>query len=125
MTTARASKLLLALALTVTVAACERSQAAASRPAQELTRIVFVGKKDACDCTRKTVDTGWATLQNALGTPATRPVERLQIDTEAEKVEPYRKQKPFMALPAIYFLDGKNTEMELLQGEVSEAQSLG
>ncbi len=27
-----------------------------------------------------------------------------------------------MALPAIYFLDGKNLVLELLRGEVSEAQ---
>ena len=137
MTPARSSTLLLALVLALTVVACERSQAASSSapspaglaqaaattPApQKLTRVVFVGKKNACDCTRKTVDAGWATLQRALGTPAKLPVEQLQIDTEAEKVEPYRKQKPIMALPAIYFLDGKNVVLELLQGEVSEAQ---
>lgn len=139
MTTVRFGTLLLALALALPLAACERSQAASdsapktdgrtpvtsSAPVaaqQKLTRLVFVGKKNACDCTRKTVDAGWVTLQKALGTPAKLPVEQLQIDTEAEKVEPYRKQKPIMALPAIYFLDGKDVVLEMLQGEVSEAQ---
>jgi hypothetical protein len=46
----------------------------------------------------------------------------LQIDTEGFKAEPYRKQKPMMALPAIYFVDGKDAVLELLQGEVTEAQ---
>jgi hypothetical protein len=137
MTTTRYSMFLLALVLAMTGVACQRSQAASSSapntgglsqaaaatPApQKLTRVVFVGKMNACDCTRKTVDAGWATLQKALGTPAKLPVEQLQIDTEAERVEPYRKQKPIMALPAIYFLDGKDVVLELLQGEVTEAQ---
>jgi hypothetical protein len=142
MTTIRNSMFLLALILSLTGVACQRSQAtsssapntgglaqaataatAAPAPApQKLTRVVFVGKENACECTRKTVDAGWATLQTALGTPAKLPVEQVQIDTEAERVEPYRKQKPIMALPAIYFLDGNDVVVELLQGEVTEAQ---
>ncbi|NMB76491.1 MAG: hypothetical protein GYA21_15340 [Myxococcales bacterium] len=96
--------------------------ASTSPAATKVTKIVFVGKQNACDCTRRTIDAGWAALQKALGTPAKLPVERLQIDTEGEMVAPYRKQKPMMALPAIYFVDGKNVVLELLQGEVSEAQ---
>jgi hypothetical protein len=102
------------------------SQAAsASSAATKVTRIVFVGKEHACDCTRKTVDAGWAALQKALGTPAKLPVEKLQIDTEGAKVEPYRKQKAIMALPAIYFLDGKDVVLDLLQGEVTAEQIVG
>jgi hypothetical protein len=44
------------------------------------------------------------------------------VDTEGAKVEPYRSQKPIMALPAIYFLDGKGAIVELLQGEVTAKQ---
>lgn len=125
---------LLGLALSLATAGCNnpsnaatgqasaQTQAAASPAAAKVTRVVFVGKQNACDCTRRTVDAGWAALQKALGTPAKLPVERLQIDTEGEKVAPYRKQRPMMALPAIYFVDGKNVVLELLQGEVSEAQ---
>jgi len=61
-------------------------------------------------------------LQKALGTSSKLPVERLQVDTEADKVAPYRQQKPIMALPAIYFVDGKNAVIELLQGEVTAEQ---
>jgi hypothetical protein len=85
-------------------------------------KIVFVGKEKACECTRKKVDAGWAALQEALGTPAKVPVEQLKVDTESDKVEPYRKQKPMMALPAIYFVDAKGAVLELLQGEVTAQQ---
>ena len=116
--------------------ACQRSRAAtgatsapsatqtsAAKPdSAKVARIVFVGKEHACDCTRKTVNDSWAVLQKALGTPAKLPVERIQVDTEAARVEPYRQQKPIMALPAIYFVDGKNAVIELLQGEVTAEQ---
>jgi hypothetical protein len=87
-----------------------------------VTKVVFVGKEHACDCTRKRVDTAWAALQKVVGTPAKLPIERLQIDTQSEKVEPYRRQKPMMTLPAIYFLDDKSVVVELVQGEVTTEQ---
>lgn len=112
---------------------CQRSRIAASTAAtanaaqpsptkqvsSKVTRVVFVGKEHACDCTRKTVDAGWAALQKALGTPAKLPTERLLVDTQGPKVEPYRNQKPIMALPAIYFLDSKDVVLNLVQGEVA------
>lgn len=128
---------LLSLGITIFFSAgCQRTRAAtgassATAPAPavaakpdtpKVARIVFVGKEHACDCTRKTVDAAWAVLEKALGTPAKLPVERLHVDTEAAKVEPYRQQKPIMALPAIYFVDGKNAVIELLQGEVTADQ---
>jgi hypothetical protein len=99
------------------------SAAASATPAStKVTRIVFVGKEHPCDCTRKTIDAGWAALQQALGTPPKMPIERLQIDTQPDKVEPYRNQKPFLALPAIYFVDGKSAVLDLVQGEVTAEQ---
>jgi hypothetical protein len=88
----------------------------------KVVRIVFVGKEHACDCTRKKVDTALAALQKVLGTPPRIPVEMLKVDTEEEKVEPYRKQKPMVAMPAIYFVDGKGGVVDLLQGEVTAEQ---
>lgn len=103
--------------------ATSAAQAAAAKPTTpKVTRIVFVGKEHACDCTKKSIDAGWEALQKALGTPAKLPVERLQVDTQGDKVAPYRQQKPMMALPAIYFVDGKNMVLELLQGEVTAEQ---
>ena len=140
MTTVKSSALFLGLMLccSFAVVGCERSRAAsgassstttgtaakvsATQISSKVTRIVFVGKEHACDCTRKTVDDGWAALQKALGIPPKLPVERLQIDTEGAKVAPYRQQKPIMALPAIYFIDGKGNVTELLQGEITSEQ---
>jgi hypothetical protein len=119
----------LAIAVLATSPGCHRSQAqagaaASSTPAPEkkLAKIVFVGKEHACDCTRKSVDAGWAALQKALGTPDKVPIERIQVDTEAAKVEPYRTQKAIMALPAIYFVGAQDAVLDMLQGEVTEAQ---
>ncbi len=87
-----------------------------------ISKIVFVGKKDACQCTRTAVEASWSALQKALGQPARLPVERLRIDVDQEKVAVFERQKSIMALPAIYFIDDKNTVIELLQGEVTAAQ---
>jgi hypothetical protein len=136
----RITTLLLSVSLSYPVLCCQRSQAATEEPASnttsatqapadeqgqskgKLTKVVFVGKEHACDCTRKSIEAGWAALQQALGTPPKLPVERLQIDTQPDRVAPYRSQKAMMALPAIYFVDGKDAVVELLQGEVSAAQ---
>ncbi|MEK7704206.1 MAG: hypothetical protein AAB426_04550, partial [Myxococcota bacterium] len=120
---------LIGITLSLAAAACNPSSASnvsqevsASAAITKVTKIIFVGKEHACDCTRKSVDAGWAALQKVLGTPAKVPVERLQIDTQGEKVMFYRQQRPMMALPAIYFVDGKGVVLGLLQGEVSVAQ---
>jgi len=132
------------LVLSVTVTACENRKAEAAQTSTSaavvassgsvaplaasndsktnVVKIVFVGKEHACDCTRKKVDTALAALQKVLGTPPKIPVEMLKADTEEEKVEPYRKQKPMMAIPAIYFVDGKGSVVEILQGEITEEQ---
>lgn len=96
---------------------------AAQAPAKAKTaRIIFVGKERACDCTKKSIDAGWEALQKALGTATKLPVERLQVDTQEDRVLPYRQQKPMMALPALYFVDAKDTVLEVLQGEVTEVE---
>jgi hypothetical protein len=96
--------------------------APAAAAAPKLSKIVFVGKEHACDCTRKAVDASWTALQKALGPTAKLPIEKMYVDTEAARVEAYRSQKPIMALPAIYFVDGQGTVLDQLQGEVNETQ---
>jgi hypothetical protein len=137
MKNSRADRSRLPLMLGLLILGCSRAQtdaapgntvtsAAVQAPpevaAGKVKRVVFVGKEHACDCTRKTVETSWAALQQALGVPAKVPVDRLQIDTQPEQVAPYRGQRPVMALPGIYFIDGTNTVIELLQGEVTKEQ---
>jgi len=126
-------RVLLGLALSLVTAGCNTpsnaapgqasaSQVAATPAAAKVTKVVFVGKEHACECTQKRVEGCWAALQKALGTPPKLPVVRLQIDTDQAKVEPYQRQKPMMAVPAIYFVDGKENVLDLLQGEVNEPQ---
>jgi hypothetical protein len=100
--------------------ACKSSSPAAASTA--VTKIVFVGKEHACECTRTRVEAAWAVLQKALGAAPKVAVERFQIDTEGDKVEPYRQQRAMMALPAIYLLNAKGEVVELLQGEVTAEQ---
>lgn len=106
----------------VAPAASIAASPAANVPATKVVKIVFVGKEHACDCTRKKVETALAALQKVLGNPPKIPVEVLKVDTEEDKVEPYRKQKPMMAIPAIYFVDGKGDVVEMLQGEITAEQ---
>jgi hypothetical protein len=100
----------------------EREPAKAAAAESKIAKVVFVGKQNACDCTRKRIEDTWAALQKALGTPAKLPVERLQIDTDGAQVELLRQQKAVMALPAIYFVDTKAKVLDLLQGEVTDAE---
>lgn len=107
----------------VTRATAPTKTAVATPPAKAaVAKIVFVGKKEACDCTRKRVKDSFAALQGALGGQAGIAIERLQIDADKEKVAPYRKLRALMVLPGIYLLDAKGALVEMLQGEVTEAQ---
>ncbi|MFC1642457.1 hypothetical protein ACFL5O_07195 [Myxococcota bacterium] len=92
------------------------------RASAKVVRVVFVGKEHPCDCTKKRLELGWAALEQALGTPPKVPVERLKLDTQPEQVEPYRKRKPLMTLPAVYFVDAENAIVALLQGEITAEQ---
>ena len=84
----------------------------------KITRVVFMDKEHACQCTRKRVDETWAALQAALGTPPRLPIERIYIDTQAAQAGPYVSEKPLVVPPGIYFVDSQQHVFELLQGEV-------
>ena len=120
--TAEAASTTASAAVVASGASNVAAAAANKDTASKVARIVFVGKEHACDCTRKRVDAGWAALQKAIGTPAKLPIETLQLDTQEDKVEPYKKMRPIMALPAIYFIDAKDNLVEMLQGEITDAQ---
>jgi hypothetical protein len=112
--------LLLVLALGATTRAAPPTETKG-----KVARIVFVGKQNACACTRKTINASWKVLQAALGNKSRFPVEELKIDVDGAKVDGYRSKRAFVALPAIYFLDNADGVKELLQGEVTEAQVRG
>lgn len=98
------------------------STAAAVAGAPKVAKVVFIDKENACECTKKRIDGTWAALQGALGTPASFPVERIHLDTEAAKAEFYTVLKPLMVPPGLYFVDGRDAVVEMLQGEVTTEQ---
>ena len=100
------------------VAADPGGSAAATAPTSPVARIVFIGKENACQCTRTAIDASWAALQQALG-GAGIPIEQLYQDTQAAQVAPYKAMQAFFALPAIYFLDASGGLLGQLQGEVT------
>ncbi len=84
-------------------------------------RLVFVGKANCCDCTRGRIEASWTALQTVLA-ETSLPVERLESDQDEVAVERYRGLRPFMAIPALYVLDGEDKLLELLQGELTAEQ---
>jgi len=103
-------------------AAAPEKPPAAKVSKSKIAKIVFIGKQDACDCTRKRVDDAYAELQSALASHKDITVERIRVDTDSAQVEPYRKLRAIMVLPAIYLLDKSGKLVEMLQGEVKSEQ---
>ena len=91
---------------------------------KQVARIVFVGKKNACDCTRKRIQTSWTALRAVLGNPPSIPVERIQLDVDKKRAESLSRTKKFMVVPGMYFLAKTGALVELLQGELAEKQIL-
>ena len=102
-------------AITPDTANASAAQATTSRVA----KIVFVGQKQACPCTRKRIDGSWAALQAAAGARKHILIEQLYMDTDEAKVEPYEEMRAIMVLPAVYLLDGSGKLIDMLQGEIT------
>jgi hypothetical protein len=96
--------------------------AVASQPSPKVAKIVFVGKQEACDCTRARIDGSLAALESALSGAKTIPVERLQADANEIEVKQYNDMSPIMVLPAVYLLDGEGKLVKMLQGELTSEQ---
>ena len=92
-----------------------------ARPAEtKVSRIVFIGQKEACECTRNRIDASWRALQSANSTSPQVPVERIDRDVQAKAAEKYTEMKALMVVPGIYCLDTKGALIEMLQGEVTK-----
>jgi hypothetical protein len=85
-------------------------------------RIVFIDQEKSCACTRKRIDASWKALVTVLGPKPTIPLLRYHLDTQEMLAEEFLSKKPIVAAPGIYFLDKVGNLIELLQGEVTEAQ---
>lgn len=126
----KSSQLSLVLVIALSAAACHDngkvpSPAAAvnaSPPAAvgaPVSKIVFVGQKEACDCTKARIEATSKVLDEALAGRGDIAVERLQLDIDEAKVEELGKLRPLMVAPGIYFFDDKGGLVEMLQGEVA------
>lgn len=96
--------------------------ASKAQPGAKLARIVFIDQEKCCACTRKRIDTSWKALMAVLGFPPAIPLDRYHLDTQEKQAEEFLSKKAIMAAPGIYFLDKAGNLIELLQGEVTEAQ---
>lgn len=92
--------------------------APAPTAAPQITKIVFIDKEKACECTQKAIDASWNALQAALQ-GAALPVERIHMDTQEAFAAGYTAKKPMMAVPGLYFLAEGGALVEMLQGEVT------
>ncbi|HEY3452422.1 MAG TPA: hypothetical protein VGK67_39125 [Myxococcales bacterium] len=97
------------------------TQAAQQPTKAAVSKIVFIDKELACECTQKAIEASWTALQSALDGAAV-PVERIHMDTQAAFAAGYKDKKPMMAIPGIYFLAEGGSVVELLQGTVTAEQ---
>jgi hypothetical protein len=89
----------------------------------QIMSVVYVDQESCCDCTRERQDKTWGNLQAALGTVENPPkIEVVHLDTEAESAQLYVDLKPIMVPPGLYFFDGSEVLVEMLQGELSQEQ---
>ena len=122
-TTTKTPIAVVATMLLLGVVSCQKSSGSTSKGAAasdaKVASIVFIDKKEACDCTRKRADDAYSSLEAALGKAPAIPVERIYIDTEKERAAPYLEMQAVMVIPGIYMLDDKGGLVAMLQGEQS------
>jgi hypothetical protein len=84
-------------------------------------QIVFIDMKEACDCTMKRTEGSWGALEKATE-GLDIPVTRIHMDEDDAAAAKYKKMKPYMAIPAVYFLDPEGNLAGMLQGEITQGQ---
>lgn len=103
-------------------AATSAASTAAASAARPVATIVFVGQKEACDCTRNRIDGTWQALQKALEGRSDIEVKRLERDVDEAEADRFDDMKSLMVAPGVYFLDREGKLIQMLQGELTETQ---
>lgn len=105
-------------------AACRRSSAPVGKlqkkPGEKVARIVFVGQKEACHCTKTRVSKSWTALQAELKKHKGIQVERIALDTDRAQAIALRRQRRFMVVPAVYFFNPQGKLVGMLEGELKQ-----
>jgi len=107
------------------LSACGNPPTTTDAPAtadKPVAKIVFLDQEQCCDCTRERIDGTWSELTAALGEGSEVPVERIHNDTQEDLARPYLDLRPMMVAPGLYFLDPDGGLIEMLQGELTQAQ---
>ncbi len=81
-------------------------------------RLVLVVREKGCQCTREDVAKAMRSLGVVLGARRDRMVTQLDWDEDRSRVQRYRSQRRFIALPALYFLDTQGRVVGLLEGDI-------
>ena len=93
----------------------------AAAPAKtRVARVVFIGKKKACACTKRKIADAWKALKAGLGQRRI-PVVRFQADVKPAEAARYKKKRAYKVVPAVYFLTAAGQVVDLLQGIVTTA----
>jgi hypothetical protein len=129
--------LLLTVSVLALAAACDRKPAvketstlakpvpARAIAAGRVAEIVFVGQKEACNCTRDRIDKMWGRLESVLVSGPKVKVERIDLDVDEKRYNELDDKRSLVVPPGIYLLDARGKVVELLQGEVEEYQIAG
>jgi hypothetical protein len=59
------------------------------------------------------------------GRQPSTPIDRFHLDTQDAKAEPFLARRPLLAAPGLYVLDRNGRIIDLLQGDITEAQIRG
>ncbi len=81
-------------------------------------RLVLVGQAQGCQCTRTEVAKAMRALHVVLGARRDQMVTQLDWDKDRAQVQRYRRQRRFIALPALYFINARDQVVGLLEGEI-------
>jgi hypothetical protein len=104
-------------------AAGSATPAGSAQPsAAAVARVVFIGQREACACTRSRIDTTWAALEQVLKQHPQIEVTTIEQDVDPEAAEPYDELKPMMVIPGIYLMDAHGKLIKMVQGELTVEQ---
>jgi len=123
---------LITVALSAGPAACQREPSAGQATATaeapvasqkgKVARVVFIGQRDACDCTRQRIDVSWKAVEQALAGSPDIVVRRLELDVDEAQAAEYDSLRPLMVPPGVYLLDQHGKLIDMLQGELKVEQ---
>jgi hypothetical protein len=95
-------------------------------PREAVASVVIMEMHDGCACTKGRQLASRAEFDAALAKLAVKPpVTVVYYDTEVEKAQPYWDMAQPVAMPGYYLLDASGGLVEMLQGQILQADFTG